>query len=213
MTTLILIRHGESEANRQEIFAGHIDPDLQNKGLMQAKLTAKYIVGNYKVDEIYASDLKRAYKTAMRLAQILDIKVIKDKNLREINAGKWEGMKFDELRVAYPEEYNVWLNHIGRAECVGGESVKQLGERIMGALTKIAEENEGKTIAIATHATSIRAAQSIIKSGTVEEMENIPWVSNASVTVFEYNNTEWKVIAESKDEHLAELKTELPSNV
>ena len=213
MTTLILIRHGESEANRQGIFAGHIDVDLQDKGLEQAKLTGKYIADNYKVDKIYASDLKRAYKTAMCLAEILDMEVIKDKNLREIHAGKWEGMKFDELIAVYPEEYNVWLNHIGQTKCDGGESVSQLAERIMGTLTKIARENKGKTVAIATHATPIRAAQSIIESGTTEEMENIPWVSNASVTVFEYDNNVWKTVMVSYDSHLAELKTSFPSNV
>ena len=52
MTTLILIRHGESEANRNNVFAGHINPDLQNKGLKQAERTAKYITENYKVDKI-----------------------------------------------------------------------------------------------------------------------------------------------------------------
>ena len=213
MTTLILIRHGESEANRQDFFAGQIDPDLQNKGLKQAQLTAKYISENYNVEKIYSSDLQRAYKTALCLAQILNLEVIKDQKLREINAGKWEGMKFSDLSVAYPKEYNLWLNHIGHAGCVGGETVKQLGDRIMGALTKIAEENDGKTVAIATHATPIRVAQSLIKSGNLEEMENIPWASNASVTVFEYDNNVWKIIAASKDEHLAELKTELPTNV
>ena len=50
MTTLILIRHGESMANRQGIFAGQIDPDLQGKGIKQAELTGKYIIDNYKVD-------------------------------------------------------------------------------------------------------------------------------------------------------------------
>lgn len=213
MTTLILIRHGESEANRQGIFAGQIDPDLQNKGIKQAELTAKYIIDNYKVDRIYSSDLQRAYKTAMCLAEELDLEVTKDKNLREIDAGQWEGMKFDDLVLSYADEYSMWLNHIGHSGCTGGETVKQLGDRIMSALTKIAQENDGKTVAIATHATPIRVAQSIIESGTTEEMENIPWVSNASVTVFEYNNNVWKIIAVSKDEHLAELKTVLPSNV
>lgn len=213
MTTLILIRHGESVANRQDIFSGQIDIDLQNKGLEQAKLTGKYVAENYKVDKIYSSDLKRAYKTAVCLAQILDMEIIKDKNLREIDAGKWEGIKYDKLRAEYPKEFDMWVNHIGRAKCIGGESVSQLAERTMGVLTKIAQENEGKTVAIATHSTPIRAAQSIIESGTIEEMENIPWVSNASLTILEYENNKWKIVAVSKDEHLAELKTELPPNI
>ena len=212
MTRLILIRHGESEANRQGVFAGQIDPDLQNKGIKQAQLTAKYVAENYNVDKIYSSDLQRAYKTAICLADILNLEVIQEPNLREINAGKWEGMKFDDLVSLYPEEYNMWLNHIGHSECVGGETVKQLSVRIMSSLTKIAEENEGKTIAIITHGTPIRVAQSIIKCGTLDEMKNIPWVSNASVTVFEYNNNIWEEVTASEDKHLAELKTVLPPN-
>lgn len=212
MTTLILVRHGESEANRQGIFAGQINPDLQNKGLKQAELTAKYIADNYKVDKIYSSDLQRAYKTALCIADILNLEVIPEQNLREINGGNWEGVKFDDLVYEYADEYSMWLNHIGHSGCVGGETVKQLGDRIMNALTRIAQDNEGKTIVIATHGTPIRAAQSIIRSGTLDEMENIPWVSNASVTIFEYNNNIWKEVVTSEDTHLAQLKTVLPPN-
>ena len=211
MTTLILIRHGESEANRQGVFSGQNDPDLQSKGLKQAQLTAKYIADNYKVDKIYSSDLRRAYKTAVCLAAILDLEVISEQNLREINAGAWEGMKFEDLILTYPEEFDMWLYHIGRAGCVGGETVEQLGNRTMSALTKIANEHNGKTVVIATHATPIRAAQSLIESGSLEKMENIPWVSNASVSVFEYHTDSWKVIEVNRDEHLFDLKTVLPT--
>lgn len=213
MTTLLLIRHGQSEANSQGIFAGQIDPDLLSRGLEQAKVTAEYISKHYQIDGIYSSDLRRAYKTAMCLAQVLDMPVVQDKNLREVDAGQWEGMKYDDLVAMYPEEYHIWIHHIGRSHCVGGESIPQLGSRVMNTLTKIARENEGKTIAIATHATPIRAAQSMIKTGSLEEMENIPWVSNASITILEYEDPTWKIIAESVDEHLAELKTVLPANV
>ena len=60
MTRILLIRHGESEANRNNIFAGHIDPDLQDKGVEQAKLTAKFINENYKVDKMGGNRLGRA---------------------------------------------------------------------------------------------------------------------------------------------------------
>ncbi|MBQ3573834.1 MAG: histidine phosphatase family protein [Clostridia bacterium] len=213
MTTIILIRHGESEANKHGVFAGHTDADLQPKGLAQAKTTAKYIADNYNVDKIYASDLKRAYKTAMCLGEILDLEVIAEEGLREINAGEWEGIEFDKLLLSYPDEYGKWINDIGASVCNGGESVEQLGERIMSALTKIAKENEGKTVAIATHATPIRVAQTLIKTGALKEMKNIPWVTNASVTVFEYSSGVWSIKAESIDEHLGELKSALPKNV
>ena len=213
MTTLVLIRHGESEANRQGIFGGQIDPDLQNRGARQAEATAKFISENYKVDKIYSSDLTRAYKTAKALADILGLEIIKDEKLREIYAGKWEGVTFSDLTVKYKEDYDVWLHHIGKAVCTDGESVKELGERVMGEITRIAKENDGKTVAIATHATPIRAVQSIIETNGVDEMENIPWVTNASVTVLEYDEGMWRITELSKDEHLGELRTALPKNV
>lgn len=210
MTTLILIRHGESEANRQGIFAGQINPDLQPRGLRQAELTAKYVADNYKVDKIYSSDLKRAYKTAKCLADILNMEVIKDADLREINAGKWEGMKFDDIASTYVNEYNIWKNDISQCICPDGESVKAMGERITKAIEKIARENEGKTAAVVAHGTPIRAMLSFVRSGSFEEMKNISWVSNASVSVFQFNNNEWMEITTGEDKHLSELRTELP---
>jgi len=213
MTTLILIRHGESEANRQGVFAGQINPDLQDRGFKQAQRTAEYIANNYKVDKIYSSDLMRAYKTAKCLADVLDMDIIKDKNLREIYGGKWEGIKFSDLSKLYPKEYEVWMKDIGNSCCVEGESVKQLGDRVMTFLTKIAEENDGKTIAIATHATPIRAFQTMIQTGSLKEMVNIPWVSNASVSVFVYDNGRWSTSLISQDAHLEDFITNLPKDV
>ncbi len=213
MTTLLLIRHGESEANRNKVFGGQINPDLQERGVMQAEITAKFIAENYKVDKIYSSDLKRAFRTAEALSRLLNIEIKAEKRLREIYAGKWEGVKFEDIEATYPEEYNVWLTDIGNSVCGGGETVRELGDRILGILTEIAEENDGKTVAIATHATPIRALQSLIETGGLSQMKNIKWVTNASVTVVTYDNGKWKMVNVSMDEHLEKLKTNLPPNV
>ncbi len=213
MTTLLLIRHGESVANHRRIFAGHLDADLHENGLRQAQATAEFIAENYKVDKIYASDLKRAFKTAQALGNVLNLEVIPNKNLREIFAGEWDGKSFERLLVDYKESYTMWRTHIGFAVADGGESVRQLADRILTALTEIARENEGKTVAIATHATPIRAMQSLLQTGGLSEMENIPWASNASVTVLQYDKGNWKLLAASLDAHLQAIKTDLPANV
>ena len=71
MTRVLLIRHGESMANKQSVFAGQIDPPLTELGLTQAALTAKFIKENYAVDAAYASDLQRAWETGLRAAEAL----------------------------------------------------------------------------------------------------------------------------------------------
>ncbi len=213
MTRLLLVRHGESDANFHNIFAGHIDPALRPRGIEQAELTAQFIAENYKVDKIYSSDLQRAYKTAECLAEQVNLPIVSDENMREIDGGEWEGVKFFDLPKLYQEAFDVWSTDIGNAYCPGGETIRELGDRIIGELGKIAKENDGKTVAIFSHATPIRVAQSIVEHGSVDAMQDIPWVSNASVTEITYENGKWNLVAVSLDKHLAELKTELASIV
>ena len=212
MTTLLLIRHGESEANNKGFFAGQYDAELMPKGIEQAEKTAQYIAEKYSPDRIYASDLKRAYCTAVPVSKLIGADIISDRGLREIYAGKWQQTRFDDLQKEFSNEYGVWLNDIGNARCTSGESVKELSERVMAALTVIAKENDGKTVAVATHATPIRAAQTLIQYGAIRRMKDVPWVSNGSVTVLEYDG-EWRCKSVSEDEHLGKDRTVFPANV
>ena len=213
MTKVLLVRHGESQANRKKIFAGHYDVELEEQGKLQAERTAEYIVENFDVEKVYASDLKRAYQTAEATAKKLNLSVIGVPELREISAGDWEGVSFSELCEKYKEDYAVWLNDIGKAKCTNGESVEELGKRVFSALTKIAEENDGKTVLVATHATPIRAMECLIKTESTNNMKDCPWVSNTSVSVLVYENKVWRIEKMGYDEHLKDLKTALPANV
>ena len=213
MTKLVIIRHGHSTANMTRNFAGHTDAELSPIGEEQVIKTAEYVAENYKVDKVYASDLKRAYNTGKAVADRLGLEVIPDENLREIFAGEWEGLAFDYLLETYVEDYGRWKNDIGNARCTGGESVQELAKRILAEVEKIAKENDGKTVAIATHATTIRVTQSIIQTGSLAEMKNIPWVTNASVSELEYSNGKWEFKKVSISDHLSTLPTPLPANV
>ena len=213
MTTILLIRHGESEANRNHVFAGHLDVGLMENGTRQAKLTAKYIRETYKVDAVYASDLVRAYETGAAIAKAVRLPIVVDERLREIRAGKWEGQSFSKLEAEYAADFRVWKEDLGRAVCTGGESVAQLGQRIMAVLTEIATQNAGKTVAIATHATPIRAMECLVRTGNILRISEFSWVSNASVSRFTYENEVWRAEEMSYDVHLTDLKTALPDGV
>ena len=176
MTTFLLVRHGESDANCEGFFAGQLDVNLREKGILQAEKTAQFIADEYNVDVVYASDLKRAYRTGEIIAKMTGADIVADKGLREINAGQWQGRKFDDLVSSFGDTYSVWLNDIGVCRCDGGESVKELGERVFKAVTDIAEQNPDKTVVIATHATPIRAIECIAGGHPIEFMKNIPWV-------------------------------------
>ena len=213
MTKILMVRHGQSEANNLDIFAGNYDIELTELGHKQAQCTAKFIAENYKVDAVYASDLKRAFNTAKYIAREFGLAVVPEKNFREISAGEWEEVKFEDIIKFYGEDYRVWQTDIGNSRCTGGESVKELAKRVCDTLKKVAEENEGKTIVIGTHATPVRVAQCVFGGHTFDEMKNIPWSSNASVTEIVCENGKFAVTKASIDGHLNDLKSQLPSNV
>lgn len=211
-TTLIFVRHGESDANGSGFFAGQLDIALSQRGLQQAQQTARYIWENYKVDAVYSSDLQRAFRTAQPIAEACGKEIVATEQLREIFAGSWQCLCFDELQTRYADDYGIWLKDIGKAHPTEGESVEALSLRIWKAVQDIAQREQGKTVVIVTHATPIRTLLCRLKNLGLEQMKQIPWVSNASVTVIRAEDS-WKLEQEGYDAHLAGLTTRFPANV
>ncbi len=212
MVTLLLVRHGLSTANQEKFFAGQLDAPLLPAGAEQARCTAQFIRAHYQVEEVYSSDLSRAMETAKILAAPWGLPVIPDPGLREICAGKWQGVSFDVLQREDPM-YQVWLKDIGHVQPPEGESVRELGQRIQQTLTRIAREQEGKTLVISTHATPIRVARCMFSGADLERMREFPWVTNASVTELIYRAGTWRLGKISQDAHLRDLATGFPANV
>lgn len=213
MTTLILIRHGQSEANITKCFAGQSDPDLTENGKKQAEVLSNWLINNFNIDKIYSSDLLRAYNTALPTAQKLKKQIIKINDLREINAGYWQGAQYEQIIKLYPIEYNIWLNDIGNAACNGGESVKELSQRITKEIENIINENPDKTVLIVTHATPIRVIEANYIKHDVSLTKEIEWVPNSSATICECdgNKRSFKVIG--YDDFLKELKSQFPKGI
>ena len=207
MTRLILVRHGQSQANQKRNFAGQTDSPLTDLGKEQALLTAEYIAKNYKVDVVYASDLQRAYYTGQRIAEKCGVPIIKRQGLREIFVGEWENKGVKELLER--EDYLVWLTDIYEAKPENGETCKDFADRILKNLNQIAIENPNKTVVVATHATPIRVLESKIKFNDIKAMQELPWVSNASCSIFNYENGEWAIEKMDICEHMKDKITRI----
>lgn len=211
-TNLILIRHGFSTANHSKVFAGHYDIELTPTGVRQAEKCAAALKTE-PIAAVYASDLKRAFRTAEPIARELHLPVIPEPGMREICAGEWEGIPFLDLLDKYPTEYRTWLDDIGNARCSGGESVKELSDRILRTVAKIAEANDGKTVCIATHATPIRAVCTAAKGLPAERMAEIPWVRNASINRFVWEDGVLTAVSVDETDHLGDDRTASPDSV
>ncbi len=211
-TTLILVRHGYSVSNDLKYFTGSMDIPLTALGRMQADKCAEYLK-NIPADFIYSSNLIRAMDTAKPISEALHLPVHPDASLQEINAGDWEGIPFSELETKFPDSYRTWKENIGLAVCDGGESVENFSKRIVKGVTAIAERHPGKTVVITTHATPIRVLCTVASGLPISRMADIPWVKNASINIFTYEDGAFQILRKDMTDHLGDMKTGLPKNV
>ena len=208
MTRLIIVRPGYSEGNKEKRFSGQMDTPLNEVGFAQAASTAKYILQNYAVDAVYASDLCRALDTVKPIAEILKIPLKARKDLREVDVGLWQGMLIEDVRKQFPESFDLYRRKPGLATFDGGESYALALERAERAIREIAEENEEKTVVIGTHGGVIRVLRAAWTGVTLENIESISHVPNASVTVAEYESGAVSLSLIGYCEHLTERTAE-----
>lgn len=219
MTRIILVRHGFSEANVQHVFAGISDTPLCDIGHHQASAVAAYLCANEKIDKIYTSDLQRVIDTVSPTAKALGLTPIKDAGLREINGGLWEGMPFDDIALGYERDFHTWKHDTANARPTGGESVREVYERIVPHIKRLASENEGKTILLGSHWTTIRALLAYVLTGTHESIgmaeqapshgndASAPTVKNASLHILTYEAGTLTPVKLDITEHLSNLDT------
>lgn len=212
MTELILVRHGFSKANKLGVYAGNRDYPLSELGLEQARLCGEWFKDS-EISAIYSSDLQRAYMTACFISEATGIDVFAEKELRECDGGDWEGVKYSDIEKLYPDDYNIWNNDIGKSKCTNGESIKQCANRILSAVRRIAEINDGRKVCIVTHATPIRIMTAAAKNVALEELAGIPWSANASINTFEYIKGVFSVIKLNDDEYLGNMHSSFHVNM
>ena len=156
-TTVLLIRHGETEWNTLGKFQGCTDIDLSEEGIKQAQLLKDRLNGEF--DYIYASPLSRAFETANIITSATDKKVVVANDIREINFGEWEGLTVHEIAENYPENFKVWRTDKLESKICGGDlSILNAANRAKKCVLNIINEHKGKKIAIVAHGGIIKAA-------------------------------------------------------
>ena len=111
---------------------------------------------------------------------------MQDQGLRELDVGEWEGKLITEVAKEYPDSFELYRTNIGFARPNGGESYPELAKRVLDTFAKMAGENEGKTVLVATHGGVIRALRCAWSNLPKEEFQNIPHVPNASLSIAEF---------------------------
>ena len=150
MTTVYLIRHGQTAWNREEVFRGRADIPLNDTGRKEALLTGQYLRG-VKVGSVYSSPLSRAVETAEAIArhqgkevQILD-------GLIDIDFGRWQGVSHEGVRERYGELYRQWKDTPHLVRFPGGESLEEVRERALREIHEAIQTHAVETLVMVSH--------------------------------------------------------------
>ncbi len=170
MTTLLLIRHGETDWNVDGRYTGQSDIPLNDNGRVQARQAAAQLAAN-PPDVVVSSDLERARETAEIIAAPFQLPVHTDPRLREINQGVWEGMYFPDIKAKYAAEFAAREADPLSVAPPGGETVGQVRERVLTAVADIHQKYPGQRVAVVAHGLAL----ALIKAAAINHPITQVW--------------------------------------
>ena len=185
---LVLWRHGRTSWNALSRFQGQEDIPLDEVGQDQVRRAAQTLAG-LNPSHIIASDLGRAYATGQALADLVDLEVVPDPDLRETYSGVWQGMTKDEIMAAYPQDYTEWGGN-SNLRPGGGETRLEVADRVIRGIERGLENvPAGGTLVVASHGGALRAGL-----GRLLALEPVQWSALGVLS-----NAQWSVLIELDD--------------
>lgn len=187
-TRIILIRHGETAWNAVRRLQGHIDIPLSKVGERQALALGRALASE-RIDVIVSSDLGRARQTAEAVVAHHQLSLQIDPALRERAYGVFEGLLYTEIAERYPVEFAEWQARDVDSIMPHGdrfaESFRQFYDRCTGAISRWANDWEGKTIALVAHGGVLECAYRAANSMALDSPRDFQ-VKNASINRFTF---------------------------
>jgi probable phosphoglycerate mutase len=197
---LILIRHGETQWNREGRIQGyHADSSLTENGLEQARRLAVRLKSEGLL-ALHSSDSGRARQTVAPIAAALEIDIVYDASLRERNYGVFEGRTYAELEREHPDAYAKFRSRDPAYAPPGGESGAQFRDRIVAALERIAAAADHA--AVITHGGVLGIAYRHA-TGAAPDSKRDYVLHNASINRLAYSGGRWSIEAWGDVAHLA----------
>lgn len=155
MTRLLLVRHGETEWNKEGRYHGVTDVELSEIGLEQARILSQRLAKE-KPDALYSSPLKRAMQTAQQIAEVHNLSIVPRDELRELNLGAFEGKKFRGVEDDGRPLEVAWEAGDIDFSPPRGETLYQLHDRVAGFVSTLRERHSEGVVLIVSHGGTLR---------------------------------------------------------
>jgi broad specificity phosphatase PhoE len=206
MTSIYLIRHGQTAWNKEEIFRGRTNIPLDETGLKQAELAAEYFKG-MEIHAIYSSPLARAWQTAEKIAEPRSLNVEALDGVIDMSFGNWEGHPHQEVKKMDPETYRLWRDEPHRARLPGGETLDEVRLRAMAAVEAVIQSNPNRTVVLVSH----RVVNKVLICGILGIDNSHFWQigqDTTAINLIQYKNGKYVLSLLNETCHLKRLKEE-----
>jgi probable phosphoglycerate mutase len=154
-TRLFLVRHGATVLTAEDRFAGSTDVELSDVGRRQAECLARRLMDD-RVRAVYASPLRRTMETAAIIGRPFDLTPIPRDGLREIDHGRWEGLRRADVETQFADEYVAWEEDPFLFAPAGGESGISVMARALPVIREIVLAHDGENVVVVSHKATIR---------------------------------------------------------
>ncbi len=205
MLKLYLIRHGETDWNAEGRIQGHSDIELNERGLEQARCLAARMPEEGSFDAIYASPLRRAYRTAELVGHALKMPIVADARLLERSLGQLEGLTLAEIKEKFPDVHRAWHEGGVRPHIPGEESRESFVQRTRDFIRDVrAQYATGRVLAI-THGGTVNM---LLMAGLEIDSERpLPFhIDNASINIVQWGERGARLRVLNDTCHLSALR-------
>ena len=192
---LYIVRHGETEWNVIKRFQGQLNTPLTEKGMEKLKETGKNLE-NVLFEEVYTSELERTVNSAEIILnenrgyknKKMELKKLTE--LNEVHFGVWQGLKYEEVFLKYPEEANNYFYNVKnyKAENVKAENLKDALERFLRGIKKILDNHKSGNILIVTHGTVFEMFINYVENSSIFDIDERTLMGNGDYKIFSYED-------------------------
>lgn len=193
---VLLIRHGETDYNREHRLQGALPVPLNANGILQAEALGSYLK-RHEIETIFSSPMIRARQTADIIANALHVTVQEEPRIQEIMFGKFEGLLPSEIDSTYPEENRMWKSGDMSYTAPDGESRRTVQKRMAEAWDDLSNRDGYETIALVSHGSALRIIMRYLFHYVPKQS-----IVNTSVTTLVRFNKVWEIESFAETPHL-----------
>jgi broad specificity phosphatase PhoE len=179
MSSIYLVRHGITPANRESRFAGRTGEELHAQGIEQMRRVGEQLC-HKGIEAIYCGPARRTRQSAEILGSVLNIPHLSLAELDEIFIPHWEGLTKDEIRQQYGGQYPAWLSAPQNFSLPGCETLEQVQKRAVDGLQRILSGGQGQKLLLVSHLIVLRCLVLYFQGGKINDFRSIA-IGNGSI--------------------------------